>query len=1052
MPSFLKLILALALIANVQASPVVTETRFFQHPETGVVILGGDVTLPSAGVWSVAQQDAPGIRELLLIVPDLIKERSKGERALKQRETAERNKDRYALQRIYAAAERFAREHDGFSPTSFDELNARDIPKTEEGKSHFLVPLVKILERKNERWQRLPGKALVLELNPLIDDGQHWVTTSDGLVSLTPIDPAMIQKFGLNIRARQTSVEERLAEIATAARYRIIGRTAPEGVEYPTSVQLFNRETGETLQVDWPMDKKAKGEEALLKHWASARIGQWREMQQAGLSGFLPYWIMAAKKQYGVDPKDISRANRLNRRRDDRQASLFNVLGGRAALRETLQLQRIDAGRTSHSNFKIPITSIKGVEVKSHPFEEMLAGQVGGQLDLANAVPVDRFFAYFAKPKALLQYMDGGSDFVFHSGASLTGKSNDYQLNRRYLGRLGVDEIWARRFLASGIVGDLAVVLPDLFLIDGTDMTVLMRLHQPALAKGMLKLLGFTEWKHGIERANKDGSNSYWSLQDDLLLVSTSRHELERIQQLRITGNGSSLGRSAEFRYMLTQLPIGEKTRSYFYFSDPFIRRLVGPQVKIAQLRRLQARAEMEAATAASLLYRLDGNTGLPSLDELVAKQYMPAPVLVKDMTLATNDSVYSPTYGNPANLHTLLSQPINAVSESEKRAYGTYLNNYNRFWRRFFDPIAVRVNQLSEKEMEVSTFILPLIDNSIYQILRDILVVKEGSGRLSVPLLKPEPVAQLSLNMNEEMWEEGTEMVQEFLVKLVGIPPRVSDFFGPDLHLALGDGDPIIVMGSGELTSALGLLDGGNRGGEALMIPLIGALLTRPSVLLIGLTDPDAVRRLLRSLSAGPSSRSSIMGMGAGTLYGVAGKDAWRYDLNIAGLLSMRFGMEVKDRYLVISNQPLSYDPELFAVDTAINNGAAISLSPGAAIRQRPALFASASDKQRQAAMSGIGVLYPLLAAGANSVEQAQEQVEQLLGYRPIHPGRGKWQWKDSALSSSVFGNPRQQYQADYESDSETFGLLRRVKRLQMNMQFEDDGLRASARWELAD
>ena len=58
MPWLLKLILTLSLIANAQASPVVTETRFFQHPGTGVVILGGDVTLPSTGVWSLVQGDA----------------------------------------------------------------------------------------------------------------------------------------------------------------------------------------------------------------------------------------------------------------------------------------------------------------------------------------------------------------------------------------------------------------------------------------------------------------------------------------------------------------------------------------------------------------------------------------------------------------------------------------------------------------------------------------------------------------------------------------------------------------------------------------------------------------------------------------------------------------------------------------------------------------------------------------------------------------------------------------------------------------------------------
>ncbi len=316
MPTFLKLILAFALIANAQAAPVVTDTRFFQHPQTGMVIVGGDVTLPSAGVWSIAQQDAPGMRELALIVPELIKERSKGERALMQQETAERNKDRYALQRIYAASDRFARAHDGLSPASLDQLDERNIPMNEEGKRYFLVPSVRILEKKDESWQQLPVKTLILELNPLIDDGQHWVATSDGRVSLVPIDSGIIQKFGLTINARQASVKQRLAEIATAARYRILGRAIAKGVEQQISVQLFNRESGKTLQVELPLNNMAKGEDELLKHWANARATQWREMQQDGLSGFLPYWIMAANKQYGVDPQEISLANRVIRRRD----------------------------------------------------------------------------------------------------------------------------------------------------------------------------------------------------------------------------------------------------------------------------------------------------------------------------------------------------------------------------------------------------------------------------------------------------------------------------------------------------------------------------------------------------------------------------------------------------------------------------------------------------------------------------------------------------------------------------------------------------------------
>ena len=213
---------------------------------------------------------------------------------------------------------------------------------------------------------------------------------------------------------------------------------------------------------------------------------------------------------------------------------------------------------------------------------------------------------------------------------------------------------------------------------------------------------------------------------------------------------------------------------------------------------------------------------------------------------------------------------------------------------------------------MEVSTFILPLIDNSIYEGLKQVLAVNHAEGSLTVPHLQPEPLVQLSLNLNDELWQSGSRLAEGFLVKFIGIPPRIMDYFGSDLHFAIGDGDPIIVMGSGGLSGMLGMLEGGNNAGEMFSLSILGSLLTRPSVLLIGLTDTQAVKGILNGLATGPLRQTRIAGMGTGTLYGIEGKDAWRYEVNLEGLLSLRFGLEVKGRFLAISNQPLGYDPQL--------------------------------------------------------------------------------------------------------------------------------------------
>ena len=1046
------IIILSALSIQIGAAPKISDNHSYKHLQTGVTIVGASITLPSEGVWSIANVNNSGLSDLLLEPPELIKLRNQGIREIKKNERRERNKNRYLLDRMYRHIERSARENEGKTIQNIDLLMADNRFKANEITNVFLIP-ANVVEKNGKRWRRVKDKKpLLLELNPLIEDGKHWVVFTNGRAELVEIDQALIKKHGISIKSQKQSLEQRLAEIEVSADYKIVARLKKGQIGSAQQVTLNNLETGKNLDFQWAPKIVKKQDTELLKNWATQRLGNWEHMLKNGAEGYLPYWLAANYRQYDLSKEDViadEPRGFFRRRQGNRTANLFGVLGGRAAIRETLQLQQLALSEKTEDKRTVAIDSIKGVEVKSHPFAEMLAGKKGGSLALADIVPNDRFFAWFANPKDFTQYLDGGSAFIFNAGSTISGKSNQHHLKQRYLNKIGVDSNWAKRFLESGAVTEMAVVLPDLFLQDGTDLTLILKLQQPTIAKKMLALLGIDAQSKVLTHNHKYGK-SYWSLHNDLLLISTHNKELERVHELATGDKQKSLGQSDEFKYMLTQLPIEQKSHSFFYFSDPFIRNLVGPQVKIAQLRRLQARTEMESVAAARLLYKVDGNTDAPSLEKLIKKSYINAPQLVKDIKLQADGSVSSATWGTPANMPTLLEKPVSLVNTLEQKAYQEYLSGYNRFWRRFFDPIAIRLNRESKNQMEVSTFILPLINNSMYEQLRQILVTDNNKQKLSIPQLTPEPVAQLSFNINKKLWDEySDEFIQKFLTKIVGVPPKVGDYLGPDVHLALGDGDPIIIMGSGGLAGAFGMMDGSGRAGQALAPPFIGSLLTRPSALMIGLTNVDAVRNLMRSMASGPSSTNQIRGLGDSRFVGIKGKDAWRYELNIEGIIGMRFGIEIKDRYLVISNQPLSYNPEIVSADIALNNGAALTLSPSAAVKQRPALFASASTQQQKAAMAGINTLYPFMLSGTNSIDEAIKQVKDQLGFLPVHPGKGSWQWENGRLSSSVFGDAQQQFQVEYDKD-EPFGILRDVERVKMNMQFEDDGLRAQVRWEL--
>jgi hypothetical protein len=427
----------------------------------------------------------------------------------------------------------------------------------------------------------------------------------------------------------------------------------------------------------------------------------------------------------------------------------------------------------------------------------------------------------------------------------------------------------------------------------------------------------------------------------------------------------------------------------------------------------------------------------------------VPQPVRVRDAVLNAGGRVTSAQYGTLKQMATLMAAPVEQVTAVEAKAYKAYVDGYNRFWRRFFDPIGIRFDQASAREMALSIFILPLVDNSLYGGLRAALIAGENAAPLPLPELDPAPVATLSFNLNEKAWMKVVEGLDDMLEQMLGIGPDILDNLGPDVHIAMGDADPIIGLGSGELTALAGVT-GGGMDDEMFMIPMVVSMLTRPCVLMVGLDDPEIVRAKLGRMATGSLSGRRMFLDAGGSLYKLSGRDAWHYVVSIGGVLNLRFGLEIKDRYLVISNLPLTHNPAVRSWSEAPHNAAAMVLNPAACMQQLPALFTSASSRQRAAAMSGLGGLYPMLRSGSTDVADAISRHRRLFGFTPLHPGRGEWQWDGNRLSSSVFGHPGREEQPEYRADDKAYGVFQGLGNVGLSMQFEDDGLRSHCRWVL--
>jgi hypothetical protein len=130
--------------------------------------------------------------------------------------------------------------------------------------------------------------------------------------------------------------------------------------------------------------------------------------------------------------------------------------------------------------------------------------------------------------------------------------------------------------------------------------------------------------------------------------------------------------------------------------------------------------------------------------------------------------------------MKTLLDVPIQRVTPSEAEAYKQYVDNYMRYWSEFFDPIAIRLDDAPDRSLELTTFILPLIDNSIYDGLRRAMLHHQDHKPLSIPRLEPTPVLQFSVNLRDQVWQEVAGNFSDFSGATAAPVPRCSMISGP--------------------------------------------------------------------------------------------------------------------------------------------------------------------------------------------------------------------------------------------------------------------------------
>jgi len=480
--------------------------------------------------------------------------------------------------------------------------------------------------------------------------------------------------------------------------------------------------------------------ESLRQHWAEAQA-KWFHLlsQYAGdVGGFFTYASEQTLRKYDlpVDPNSRVRWRQWGPS-EERQ---YAVMTGALAVQESLQLDRMTNTFRDRGERSIAFADIPAVSVKSHPFDEMRGAAKPVHGALAAMVPEDHYLLRFRNVARLLEVLDFSQSW----GGSLLRLARpvgtDHGTRERTLGQLCLPDSILSRMLGPAVIREVAVSGSDPYIVNGSDLTVLFDVSAKEVFQTAVDL-PFRQARQTHPEAVHD-ETTYRNVKierlvssdrrvschrcwiDDVCIYSNSLAALKRTIDAA-QGTIRSLARAPDFKYMRAVVfPLDDSVEDGFlYLSDAFIRRVVGPEVRIKQKRRLEAATSLKLLTNAAMFYGYQHGPSHPTMEQLIADGSLHADDLYDPaggvMTWdAGQDRAKSSTYGDLGFLTPLIEFESDGATAQEADAYGRFRDRYQQYWRQFFDPIGIRIK--FDKTITLETCILPLIDASEYNELAD--------------------------------------------------------------------------------------------------------------------------------------------------------------------------------------------------------------------------------------------------------------------------------------------------------------------------------------------
>jgi hypothetical protein len=840
-----------------------------------------------------------------------------------------------------------------------------------------------------------------------------------------------------------------------------------------------------TLTVDLPPPSPAHGD--LEQEWARAQIAEmYRLWGLDDPSGFFTHALHSVHRRWGDGslPSSFDRARGWAR--PVRTLGAYDLVSGSAAIDESLQVDTELTVDDPEKKRTIPIEGVIPLKTPAHPFTE--PAEPPAVTDLAGWVPVDQLFAWFENVSDLIE-----GNRLAESGLiplqQITVSAKRSTLSERIAAQLCLQVDEAARPFYETVIGETVLTTNEIDLVWGGDVTLIFEVREPIVFDATLAAFAATAMAgnpdaemsqhshggytfHGITTPDRRISR-LWLRRGNIAVVSNSAPALERVLEASVDVR-PSVRNDPAFLDFRKRLPRDEARReAYVFLSDPFIRRVIGPEQRIGNARRRRSAVVSRRIENAALLRHVETNEFPPDVDTLLAEdRLLPEDLRSGNAEQFTFDPearrARSSVWGEWGRMPPLIERPVTHVSPAEQHGYDLFRTQYERYWRAFFDPIGVRVHLDEPREIEL--IVMPLIESTAYRALTAVT----GSEPAEFDAVRIPPSAGVSFALHFQLPEEvALEIYDDIIFELPGryaqlaegspddmnplgfpSPEDVTRLLGDQVVLHLCD-HPQLVGFEGQqfLGMLIGL--GGMDMMEAEFLTIVPAVMSlfQPVVIDVELGDVEVFAQLESAVMALLARIQTEMDAATGGFLEFEIEQSWLDEpdledvrllsVRLMGTLTFRMFYTVRDSHLWVSSRletlTQSLAGELWRPEGPAN--LALVVNPGAWRLSAAERDLTRSERAAAAARGALGALNCLRLHG---VSPDDPFAAELLGHRLSHPTEGAWIWdpREGNFASTVFGSPaRPTLPLALESDQPEVLI-------QATAVPEEDGLRSRVRF----